>query len=89
MCIFVHLIYDSNVGYLLHEDRCCENIARMEEDLQNHFEYLPLGTGRLWRDVAKDGYTEAQKNNTDNSFKLFVTLIPKTKVKECKLIVNR
>ena len=88
MYIFVYLIYDSNVDYLLHEDTNCENIAGMEEDLKTFFNYLLLGTGRLWRNVAKGGYSEQQKNNQENVFKLFVTLIPKAKAIEFELKVQ-
>ena len=54
-----------------------ENISYVEDDLQTHFEDLPLGTGRLWRHIAKGGYTREAKNNKKNVFKVFVTLIPK------------
>jgi len=65
-----------------------ENISNLEDDLQEYYHDLPLGEGRLWRHVAKGGYTQDAKNNKDNLFKVFVTLIPKESVRICNIKIN-
>ena len=65
-----------------------DTISNLEDDLQVHYNNLPLGEGRLWRCVAKGGYTQAVKNNPNNLFKVFVTLIPKESVKTYDIQIN-
>ena len=62
---------------------------QLEDTLQRRFHHLPLGR-RLWRDVAKEGYTEEQKYHEGNLLKVFLTFAPidvldKVKVNHWKL----
>jgi len=86
--IYIHFIYYLHEGHILRQEGNYENISAIEDDLQTHFKDLSLGTGKLWRHIAKGGYSPEQKNNKENVFKVFVTMIPKTKFFEYKLRVN-
>ena len=61
--IFNHFIYYLHVAFLLHQECNYENVSKLEDGLQKKFQHLPLGTDRLWRHVAKGGYSKAQKDN--------------------------
>ena len=86
--IFNHFIYYLHEGHILRQECNYESISSIEDDLQALFNDLPLGTGRLWRYIAKGDYSDRQKNNKENFFKVFVTMIPNTKFIEHKLMVN-
>ena len=83
------ILYTIYVDHLLKQECNYENISNLEDDLQTHYNYLTLGTGRLWRHVAKGGYTEDAKNNKNNLFKVFVTLIPKELVSSFNIKINK
>ena len=83
------ILYTIHVDHLLMEECNYENISNLEDDLQKHYNNLPLGTGRLWRHVAKGGYTEDAKNNKEHLFKVFVTLIPKELVRSYNIKINK
>ena len=59
-------MYSSKVYY---------NASQMEELLQRRLNHLPLGT-RLWRYIAKGGYSDQQKYQQGNLFKVFLTYAP-------------
>jgi hypothetical protein len=86
--IFNHFIYYLHVAFLLHQECNYENISELEDGLQTRFHHLPLGKGRLWRHVAKGGYTKEQKDNKQNVFKVFLTMIPLKKIDEHLIIYH-
>ena len=57
---------------------------QLEDTLQRRFHHLPLGH-RLWREVAKGGYSENQKYRQDNLFKVFLTFAPINVLDEVKV----
>jgi len=86
--IFNDFIYYLHVGHILHQECNYENISSLEDDLQTEFNHLPLGTGKLWRHIAKGSYPIEKNNNKQNVVKLFVTMIPKSKFNEHEIMVN-
>ena len=51
------------------------NASQVEDRLQSKLHHLTLGF-RLWRHVAKGGYSDKQKYEEDNLFKVFLTFAP-------------
>ena len=60
------------------------NASQMEERLQRKLNHLPIGI-RLWRHVAKGGYSDQQKYHQENLFKVFLTYAPVRVLDELKL----
>ena len=65
------------------------NANRVEDALQRELNGLPLGTVRLWRHVAKGGYTDDQKFNNNNLFKVFLTYAPSEAIEKNGWTVSR
>ena len=62
-------------GILLYASKVYINASQIEDRLQRKLNHLPLGH-RLWRHVAKGGYSDIQKYEGDNLFKVFLTYAP-------------
>ena len=61
------------------------NAKSLEDLLQSRFANLPLGL-RLWREIAKGGYTHEQKFLDSNVFKVYLTYAPISVLKHLSVI---
>ena len=59
----------------IYKTKSYHDASQLEDSLQRRFQHLPLGQ-RLWRFVAKGGYSEDQKYHDNNLFKVFLTFVP-------------
>ena len=68
----------------MYHSKAYHNASQMEDHLRTKFNHLPLGD-RLWRAVAKGGYTDEQKYHQNNLFKKFLTYAPVRVLDELKV----
>jgi hypothetical protein len=90
-CIISFYVCDicTVVAILVYENRVCENASLVEDQLQRSLhERLPLGI-RLWRAIAKGGFSEEKKQDRSLVWKVFVGYFPKEMLTTNQIIVNR
>ena len=82
--IYIHFYRFTCSGIEMYSSTEYINASQIEDRLQAKLHHLPLGI-RLWRHVAKGGYTHNRKYNDGNLFKVFSTYAIVSVLKELQV----